>query len=100
MIFLKTATFSALGEKQVVNCRNGKIMGFVADAKIDIENGKILSLFVCESTRIPLFTKPSVTEIPWDRIEKVGDDIIIVDTECFLSVHEKPKKEKKYLFGG
>ncbi len=100
MIFLKMTTFSGLCEKQVANCRNGKIIGYVADIKIDTECGKIISIFVCENVRIPLFTKPNITEIPWEKIEKVGDDLIIVDTEHFVSVHEKSKKEKKYFFGG
>ena len=97
---MKITTFSRFCEKQVVNCRNGKIIGFPTDIKLDTENGKILSVFVCEANKIPLFTKPAITEIPWEKIDKVGEDLIIVDADCFAALQDKPKKEKKYFFGG
>jgi YlmC/YmxH family sporulation protein len=100
MIFLKITTFSRLCEKQVANCRNGKIIGYPTDLKIDIETGRIISIFVSEPCRIPIFSKPAVYEILWDKIDKIGDDLIIVDDSCFVQEHEPPKKDRKSFFKG
>ncbi len=98
---MKRLTFSCFSEKAVVNCRDGRIMGYPYDLRFDADSGNILSFFVKESGKLCFFSKPNTAEIPWERITKIGDDIILVDTDFFPRPRDtKQKKEKKYFFGG
>ena len=94
-------TFSCFSEKEVVNCRDGKILGYPSDLKFDTESGKICSFTVKDSSKMFCFSKPETIEILWERITKIGDDIILVDIDFFPRTEEiKPKKEKKCFFCG
>ena len=73
---MKRLTFSCFSEKAVVNCRDGRIMGYPYDLRFDADSGNILSFFVKESGKLCFFSKPNTAEIPWERITKIGDDII------------------------
>lgn len=96
---MKTTLFSCFCEKQVVNCKDGKIIGYVSDMKFDTENGRIISLFAKEQGGFNLFSKTPSVEIYWDRIAKIGEDIILVDLDPFqFPRHDKGKKEKKSFF--
>lgn len=97
---IKTATFSCFCEKEVVNCRDGKIIGCPIDLKFDFECGQILSFFVRDTQKGGLFSKAPLLEIAWDKIQKIGEDIILVDLDFTAPPPEKPKKEKKIFFGG
>ena len=97
---MKNTTFSKLADKEVVNCRDGRIVGYVTDLKINTESGNVISVFIKESTGTFCFSKSSTLEIPFDCIDKIGDDIIIVNASFPLPAKkEKPKKEKKSFFG-
>lgn len=98
---MKTTLFSSFCEKQVVNCKDGKIIGYVSDLKFDTESGRIISLFAKEQGCFSLFSKNQSVEIYWDRIAKIGEDIILVDLDVFhFTANDKGKKDKKSFFGG
>lgn len=96
---MKTITFSALSCKEVVNCKNGSLLGYVTDLKLDVESYQVLSIFVKSKDSMSFFAKNHILEIPYENIENIGQDIIIVN---FLPPVECPekicKKEKKRLF--
>lgn len=53
--------------------------GYVQDVEADFETGKITAIIVPGTSKMFTFgTKGDVT-IPWDKISKIGDDIILVD---------------------
>ncbi|MBQ6546671.1 MAG: YlmC/YmxH family sporulation protein [Bacilli bacterium] len=68
---------SELQYKDIVNLE-GKKIGNIIDVKID-RTGKLISLVVEESKKfIRLKSSDSEREIPWDRIERIGEDVILV----------------------
>ena len=68
---------SELQYKDIVNLE-GKKIGNIIDVKID-RTGKLISLVIEENKKfIRLKSSDSETEIPWDRIERIGEDVILV----------------------
>ncbi len=69
-----------LQKKEVIDLSNGKRMGFVYDAEINLQTGKLESLVVpCRSSIFRFFWKYEETIVGFDQIKKIGDDIILVD---------------------
>ncbi len=68
---------SELQTKELINTLNGKRVGNIIDV-IVTEDGRIKSL-VLEEKRGKKFTREE-TVIYWNQITKIGDDIILVDT--------------------
>ncbi|MBR5527939.1 MAG: YlmC/YmxH family sporulation protein [Clostridia bacterium] len=98
---MKTSTFETFSEKEVINCHDGKILGTPCDIKFNTETGNIISFSVRDTSKFSFCGNKNTIEIFWDKITKIGDDIILVDLNCTTACHcEKPKKEKKYFFGG
>ena len=70
---------SELQNKDVINIIDGKKVGNIID--IDIEsNGKMNSLIVEKSKFfVSMFSNKNELEIKWDQIEKIGEDVILVE---------------------
>ncbi len=70
---------SDLQNKDIVNVVDGKNIGNIIDVKIDEEKGNILALII-EPTKnfFSFFNKGMDTEINWDHITKIGEDVILV----------------------
>lgn len=68
---------SELQTKELINTINGKRVGNIIDV-IVTEDGRIKSL-VLEEKRGRKFTREE-TLVYWNQITKIGDDIILVDT--------------------
>ena len=74
-----TCTLSELKEKEVVNVADGKILGYISDVEIDICKGQILMIYLPPQGKyFSLFSSKDRTCIPWNCIEKIGSDIILV----------------------
>ena len=85
--------FSDLSEKEVINCTDGSLVGNVADIEISTDECKVTALYL--DSRKSLFGKCEKIRIPWDKIEKIGVDVIIVNI-CQVTISdkccEKPKR--------
>ncbi len=70
---------SDLQNKTVINLLDGKNIGNIIDMSID-ESGKAIGLIV-EKRRfiISFFTNKKEVNIKWDQIEKIGEDVILVN---------------------
>jgi len=79
--------------KEVINICDGKRLGFVCDAEFEIPCGKMLSIIVPGDTRLFGFGRCDEFRIPWDCIDKIGDDIILVNGGD-LCPRERPQKRK------
>jgi YlmC/YmxH family sporulation protein len=65
--------------KEVINITDGKRMGYVQDVTAELETGKINSIIVPGSnSRFNIFSQNSDIEIPWNQIECIGNDVILV----------------------
>lgn len=72
--------FSELKQKEVINCKDCRKLGFVTDLEIDDCNGKILKIIVPGPGRFcGCIGRVSEYCIPYNRIIRIGSDIILVD---------------------
>ena len=67
-------------QKEVINLNEGKILGFVIDVQADFITGEINSIIVTKTGKLfgNITGKNNVT-IPWDKIKKIGEDVILVE---------------------
>jgi len=69
-------------QKEVINISDGRRLGFVSDVEIDLEQGKVEAVILPGVGRLfGLLGKESEFVIPWDKIVKIGEDIILVDLD-------------------
>lgn len=72
---------SDLRAKEVVNTVDGKRLGHITDIEINAETGKLTAIVVPGSGRfLGIFGKNEEIVIPWDKINKIGLDVILVET--------------------
>lgn len=72
-------SFSSLRDKEVVNIRDGKILGCVTDIEFEVPSGRICRIVLPPPGKFALFcSSKNNIYIPWDHIEKIGDDTILV----------------------
>lgn len=92
-------TFDKLCEKEVINSCDCSRLGTISDMVIDIECGKILSFSVCpESTSFYSHKSSERIIIHWERICKIGEDIILVDIPPVPKQVCDREKDKKRFF--
>ena len=75
---------SDLQTKYIVNVQDGKNIGNIIDVKIDEETGSIVSLVIEPNKNFFSFNKGKIdTEINWKSIEKIGEDVILVNISLY-----------------
>lgn len=71
-----------LMEKDVVNIKNGEIMGRFDDVEIDTRVGKIQAFYIEEVSKFAGFIgKSKSRRVKWEEILKIGMDVIIVNVD-------------------
>ncbi|NLI57819.1 MAG: YlmC/YmxH family sporulation protein [Clostridium sp.] len=69
-------------QKEVININDGKRLGFVCDVEINLNSGKLESIVIPGGNRLfGILGKDSEYVIPWERIKKIGEDIILVEID-------------------
>lgn len=66
-------------QKEVINLSDGKRLGYVQDVEADFSTGKITAIIVPGNNKIFSVGGKNDCVIPWERIMKIGDDIILVE---------------------
>lgn len=80
-----------LTEKEVISCKDGSRLGFVGDMVFDECTGRISSLLVPMPGKLcGLIANSESYLIEWSEIERIGEDIILVN-----KVIAPPKRERK-----
>lgn len=83
-----------MGYKEVINLEDGMRLGYISDAEIDLESGKILHFIIFGKKRLfGILGREEDINIKWDEIEKVGEDIVLVRKES----HEIKKLPERRL---
>lgn len=98
---MKILDLSTVSEKCVINLCNGKELGYVCDVRFTCDEGKICALVVPRDNGILSFGKCESIIIPWDKVECIGEDAILVrvsDADCKSECDSKGKR-KKHIFG-
>ena len=90
--------FTDLHCKEVICVCDGRRLGFIADAKIDLCDGTITAIIVPGPCRhLGLLGRRDDFVIPWSCIKQIGPDIVLVDIkpeECRI-----PRVKQGLLFG-
>lgn len=68
---------SDLQDKDVVDLKSGVKIGNIIDIKVSYE-GKIISLVLEKKKYSRLFSPNDEIEIPFDKIVKIGEDVILI----------------------
>ena len=72
--------FGDLRRKEVINMRDGARLGCICDLEVDQCSGLIRSRVVPGPPRcFGILRSDEELVIPYDRISKIGDDVILVD---------------------
>ena len=71
---------SKLYNKDVVNKNTGEKLGKIRDVEIDEVSGKINCLLISQHQSISSLIKKNKIKISFDNIEKIGDEVILVNT--------------------
>lgn len=73
-------SLSELGEKDVVNVDTGKKLGKVMDIEFCVSTGCVQAIVVPGQFKVGNLFKGerSGVVIPWERIVRIGDDVILV----------------------
>jgi len=73
---------SEFRQKEVINIADGRRLGFVSDVEVNLEDGRIEAIIIPGGGRFfGLIGKENEFVIPWERVKKVGEDIILVDMD-------------------
>ena len=66
--------------KEVINICDGSRLGFVYDVDIKVPEGQVLAIVVKgPGMFFGLFGRGEEFYVPWDCIQRIGDDIILID---------------------
>ena len=89
--------FTDLFCKEVICVSDGRRLGFVCDARVELPDGDLVAIIVPGPCRIlGLWGRREDFVIPWKCIRRIGPDIILVDIkpdECRI-----PRPKRGLLF--
>ena len=74
-----TVRIAELRDRQVICVKNGALLGMVGDIELDIETGRLSSIVIFGRPKgFGLFGRDDDLVIPWDEIEIIGNETILV----------------------
>lgn len=89
--------FSQLRRKEVINVCDGCRLGFVGDVEIKIPEGEVKAIIVFGPCRFfGLFGRGEEFYIPWECIQRIGDDIILIDKPFQRREPQERKRRRKF----
>ena len=69
-------------EKDIVNMKNGEIIGRFDDVELDVNKGKITAFYIEEGSKfMGILGKTKSRRIMWEDIIRIGIDVIIVNID-------------------
>lgn len=86
--------FTDLKHKEVISACNGSRIGFVDDVIVDTRNAKVVSLVIFgRMSFFGLFGRCEDYIIPWEKIDLIGEDTIIISC-CTPEPTKRPKNRR------
>ncbi len=71
---------SELRTREVINISDGRKLGAVVDVDIDLESGRLRAIVVPgQRGMFSIFGRNEDIVIPWDKIKRIGQDVILVE---------------------
>ena len=85
--------FCQLRRKEVINLCDGCRLGYVGDVEVTVPEGAVKAIIVFGPCRFfGLFGRGEEYYVPWDSIQRIGDDIILIDKPA---QHRDPALERR-----
>ena len=89
-----------LRTKDVISTKDGKKLGFITDFEIDVNCGKIIAVLVSPVAGCFCFqTGKNEYRIPWEKIECIGEDTVLVCPGDWCNGCETCQGGRKKKFG-
>ncbi|MFT8889160.1 MAG: YlmC/YmxH family sporulation protein [Ethanoligenens sp.] len=93
-------TIEELSCKDVINLRDGSRLGNVCDVQIDICDGCVRALIIFGRPKFfGLFGREEDLCVPWENIDKIGEDAILVNCEPVCGSARPCRRKKGGIFG-
>ena len=84
-----------LRRKEVINITDGGRLGFVGDVDLRLPDGQAAALIIYGPARFfGLFGRGEDFYVPWDCVQRFGDDIILIDKP--FQRREEDKKRRRW----
>jgi len=82
---METSMFAvnSLKTMEIIDINTGTKLGYIKDFKVNCEEYKLESIII-PTQKAGWFSKNEDIELPWERIKKVGIDVILVDGEGII----------------
>lgn len=79
---METSMFAinSLKTMEIIDVNTGTKLGYIKDFKVNCEEYK-LEAIILPTQKSGWFSKNEDIELPWERIKKIGVDVILVDGE-------------------
>ena len=91
--------FTDLQCKEVICIANGQRLGFITDVLVELPEGKVCAIVVPGPCRLMgLAGHKDDFIIPWSCIQRIGPDIVLVDTKPEDCRVQRPKHKGSRLF--
>ena len=91
--------FTDLQCKEVICISNGQRLGFISDVLVELPDGKVCAIVVPGPGKLLGLTgHKDDFIIPWSCIQRIGPDIVLVDTKPEDCRVQRPKQKGGRLF--
>ena len=85
-------------KKEIINVCDGTNLGCATDFEVDICDSRITALIITRPCGFLWLSNENDIVIPWNKIECIGDDTILVRLpKEMYDFSEKKKKKKRFL---
>lgn len=84
-----------LKNKQVVCVKDGCVLGFISDIELNTESGNLVSIIIYGRQRFfGIFGREEDIIIPWNEIEVIGPETVLVSTDSIRFQRQIAAKNK------
>ena len=71
-------SINAIRAMEVIDVNTGAKLGCVRDFKIDVDEQRVVAITIPSPAKT-WFGKDGDVEIPWEKVNKIGIDVILID---------------------
>lgn len=87
---------SDLRSKEIINVADGSRYGYLGDAEIDLESGQVKALVAPGRLRLfGLLGREEDKVFLWETVRRIGEDIILVETDDGRERREAWRKSRQ-----
>ncbi len=92
---MAACSYSALREKEVINLCDGRRLGYVCDLALDLGCGRVTAIVVPGEASLFGFGRTGAITVPWEKIETIGEDAILVRVDVNACAPCEGKRGRK-----